>query len=141
MPTMDAVAFDRAASLASAYALQAVEDLHAGKDMPHAAAGTATAHGWSVVVIVTPAAPGDGLDHLTQCDRDCLALLAQATAPLSGHRVRKAMEGRGVGVWGLVTVKRSLAKLRRLRLVSNSRRGQRGYFLVETAPIIRKAAG
>jgi hypothetical protein len=77
MPTMDAVAFDRAASLASA----SVEDLHDSKDVPHAAAGTATAHGWSVVVIVTPAAPGDGIDNLTQCDRDCLALLAQATAP------------------------------------------------------------
>jgi hypothetical protein len=136
---MDATPFDRAASLASAYAVQAVEDLHASKDSPHAAAGTATAHGWNVVVIVTPAAPGDGLDHLTQCDRDCLALLAQCSLPVPVVRVRKLLEQRGIGVWGEATVKRSLARLRRLKLVSNSRRGQRGYFLPESSPIVRKA--
>jgi hypothetical protein len=75
-----------------------------------------------VVVIVTPAAPGDGLDNLTQCDRDCLALLAQATAPMPGVRVRKELEDRHISVWGVATVKRSLSRLRRLKLVSNSKR-------------------
>src|SRR5262249_58196641 len=64
-----------------------------------AAAGS-TAGGWSVVVILTPApAPaGDG-PRLSQCDLDCLALLAQAKEPLSGVRVRKQLDspagGRG----------------------------------------------
>jgi hypothetical protein len=138
---VDVHPFDRAACLATGAASSILDDLKVTSESPHSASATASAHGWSVVVIVTPAAPGDGLDHLTRCDRDCLALLAQATAPLSGRRVRKEMEGRGVGVWGLVTVKRSLAKLRRLRLVSNSKRGQRGYFLPETSPVVRKAAG
>jgi hypothetical protein len=51
------------------------------------------------------------------------------------------MDDRGIGVWGIATVKRSLSRLRRLQLVSNSKRGQRGYFLPESSPIVRKAAG
>jgi hypothetical protein len=138
---VDAIPFDRAVALASAYALQAVEDLHASKDAPHNASGVATAHGWNVLVIVAPATPcqDERPDLLSECDRDCLAQLAQAKEPLSGVRVRRGLEKGGIGVWGIATVKRSLAKLRRLKLVSNSRRGARGYFLPETAPIVRKA--
>jgi hypothetical protein len=136
---VDAIPFDRAASVASAHAGAVLDDLHPTGEPPHAAAATASAHGWSVVVIVTPA--GDGLDGLSECDRDCLKLLAQLTVPMSAVRVRKEMERRGVGVWGIATVKRSLSRLRRLRLISNSKRGERGYFLPETSPIVGKAAG
>jgi hypothetical protein len=136
---VDATPFDRAACLASGAVSSILDDLHATNESPHAAAATGVAHGWSVVVIVTPAAPGDGLDHLRQCDRDCLALLAQCSVPVPVVRVRKLLEQRGIGVWGEATVKRSLARLRRLGLVSNSRRGQRGYYLPESSPIVRKA--
>jgi hypothetical protein len=138
---VDAHHFDRAACLASSLVGGILDDLHATHEPPHAAAAAGSAHGWSVVVIVTPGAAGDGLDHLTQCDRDCLALLAQCSLPVPVVRVRKLLEQRGIGVWGEATVKRSLARLRRLKLVSNSRRGQRGYFLPESSPIVRKSAG
>jgi hypothetical protein len=42
---------------------------------------------------------------------------------------------------GVAAVKRSLARLRRMKLVSNPRRGARGYFLPESSPIVRKATG
>jgi hypothetical protein len=138
---VDALSFDRAACLTSSAVAAILDDLQATQETPHAAAATGGARGWSVVVIVTPAAPGDGLDHLTQCDRDCLALLAQCSLPVPVVRVRKLLEQRGIGVWGEATVKRSLSRLRRLKLVSNSRSGQRGYFLPESSPIVRKAAG
>jgi hypothetical protein len=78
------------ACVASGLVATALDDLHATQQPPRSAAAVGSAHGWSVVVIVTP-------------------------------------------------VKRSLARLRRLKLVSNSRRGQRGYFLPESSPIVRKA--
>jgi hypothetical protein len=37
--------------------------------------------------------------------------------------------------------KRSPSRLRRLKRVSNSKRGSRGYLLPESSPIVRKAAG
>jgi len=46
-----------------------------------------------------------------------------------------------LAVEGIATVKRSLARLRRLTLISNARRGARGYFLPEARPIVKKAAG
>jgi hypothetical protein len=136
---VDAQHFDRAACVASSVVGTILDNLHAIQEPPHAAAACGSAHGWSVVVIFTPAALGDGLDGLTQCDRDCLALLAQTIVPLPGVRVRKELENRHIGVYGVATVKRSLSRLRRLKLVSNSKRGQRGYFLPESSPIVRKS--
>lgn len=107
--------------------------------MPHTATATASANGWTVLVIACPAPVADSTPGLTQCDRDCLTLLAQAAEPLSGVCVRRELEKRGIGVWGLITVKRSLAKLRRLGLVSNARKGARGYFLPEAAPLLGTA--
>jgi hypothetical protein len=86
---VDAHPFDRAACLASSVVGSILDDRHVTQEMPHAAAATGAAHGWSVVVIVTPVGAGDDLDALTQCDWDCLALLAQTTSPMPGVRVRK----------------------------------------------------
>ena len=109
--------------------------------LPHALSLLAQAHGWSALVILTPSALGEGIDGLSQCDRDCLTLLAQATVPLSGVSVRKQLEKRGIGIWGIATVKRSLAKLRKMKLICNSKKGARGYSIPDVSPIVRKAAG
>src|SRR5262245_31614651 len=136
---VDAAPLDRAACLAAAHGAALLADLKASGAAPGHAAFAGSAGGYCVLVIVAPSGPAEGIDGLSQCERDCLALLAQATAPLSAVRVRRELEKRGIGIWGIATVKRALARLRRLGLVSNARRGARGYYLPETSPIVRKA--
>jgi hypothetical protein len=105
---------------------------------PRAEAALRTGRGWTVCLLAFPTPAGaTEPPGLTACDRDCLALLAQAQEPLSGTRARKELEKRSIGIYGLVTVKRSLAKLKRLGLVSNSKRSPRGYFLPENLPLFR----
>jgi hypothetical protein len=92
--------------------------------------------GWTVLVIAFPSPDGQPCPGLTDCDRDCLALLGQVQEPLSGVRVHQQLEERG-DLHGLITVKRSLAKLKQLRLVSNSRTAPRGYYLPEKLPLFQ----
>jgi hypothetical protein len=54
-----------------------------------------------------------------------------AQEPLSGERIRKEMEKQGIGIHSQITVKRTPARLRKEKVVSNSRRSPRGYFLPE----------
>jgi hypothetical protein len=93
--------------------------------------------GWSVLVLTFPTPAGEGEPGLTDCDKDCLALLARADEPLSAARVRRDLERRGIGIWAEVTVKRALAKLKGRGLVCNSRRSRRGYYLPENLPLFR----
>src|SRR5262245_5897938 len=48
--------------------------------------------------------------------------LAQLDEPVSVARAHKEMERRGLAIWSLITVKRCLARLKRLGLVANSAR-------------------
>jgi hypothetical protein len=106
------------------------ELLQAGLSHPDAAVHTGGV--WTVLFAVFPSAPeADNTPPLIECDRNCLTLLARMQRPLSGCRICKEIERQGLGIWGVVTVKRSLAKLKRLDLVCNSRRRPRGYFLPE----------
>jgi hypothetical protein len=111
--------------------------LREAEHTPQPAAALHAAAGWTVLLLVFPTPVGDDEPGLTACDRDCLGLLAQAKEPLSGVRVRAELERRGIAVYGEVTVKRSLAKLRRRGVVSNSRMAPRGYYLPETLPLSR----
>jgi hypothetical protein len=95
--------------------------------------------GWTLLVSLFPTptlAPDAGHD-LTAFDRDCLRLLSVADRPLPAERVRDALEKGGVNIWGLVTVKRSLAKLKRLRVVFNTHKPPRGYYLAEKHTLFR----
>ena len=87
--------------------------------------------------MIAPQAPSEGVAGLSGCDRDCLALLGSADEPLSAARVRDELEQRGDAIHGLITVKRSLAKLRRMKLVSNSKKSPRGFFLPDRLPLLR----
>jgi hypothetical protein len=112
--------------------------LQEAEHTPQPAGALHAAAGWTVLLLVFPTSVGDGEPGLTACDRDCLSLLAQAREPLSGVRVRAELERRGIAVYGEATVKRSLAKLRRRGLVSNSRTAPRGYYLPEILPVSRE---
>jgi hypothetical protein len=98
--------------------------------------------GWCILVAVFPTPTTLDLPSLTDCDRHCLALLAQCSEPLSAVRVRRELERRQVAIYGEVTVKRALARLHRLGVVTNSRRRPRGYALPDTLPLIlRRLSG
>jgi hypothetical protein len=97
--------------------------------------------GWTLLLIASPTQPEGKEFGLTACDRDCLSLLAQTQEPLSGVRARRELERRRIGIYGVVTVKRSLAKLKRLGLISNSPTSPRGYYLPESLPLFRRLAG
>src|SRR5262249_36785544 len=110
---------DRAHSLVGGYARQLLLDLqHAGQ--PRAETALVSEGGWTVLVMSSPSPGGQDVPDLTECDRDCLRLLAGLREPISAVRARKEMEARGIGIYGVATVKRSLARLHlRLKLVCN----------------------
>lgn len=91
-----------------------------------------------MLTLAFPTPPGGGPDDLTDCERDCMALLATASAPLPGRAVRHELEARCIGVHGLTTVKRSLARLKRKGLLRGSKRSPVGYSLNGDLPLYRK---
>jgi len=124
-------------SLVTGYATGLLTDLSQIDESARAEATVEVTERWVVLVAVVPAkqAPETQQTTTTECDKDCLALLAQLQRPLSAARLCKELDKRGI-IWAEITVKRSLAKLRSWGLVSNSRRSPRGYFLPETLPIV-----
>src|SRR5262249_13743613 len=92
---------------------------------------------WSILLAVFPTPADQRLLKLRDCDRDCLSLLAMYDIPLPAEKIRNLLEGRGIGIYSLITVKRALARLKALRLIENSKRKQRGYFLLDTLPLFR----
>jgi hypothetical protein len=50
------------------------------------------------------------------------------------------MKKRGV-LWGEATVKRSLARMKRMNILYNSCKSPNGYFLPEALPLLRHATG
>jgi hypothetical protein len=119
-----------------AHAQACLAALEESGQAPQPEAVLRTAGGWTLLVIASPTQPAGQPLGLTACDRDCLSLLAQTQEPLSGVRVHQQLEKRG-DLHGLITVKRSLAKLKQLRLVSNSRTAPRGYYLPEKLPLFQ----
>src|SRR5262249_28127748 len=62
-----------------------------------------------------PSPAGQDVPDLIECDRDCLRLLGQLRQPMSAVRIRKGMEVRGIGIYGVATVKARLPTCSRLR--------------------------
>ena len=128
---------EKARPVVCKHANACLAELQSSGEAPCPEAAIRAAGGWTVFVLAFATPSGDETPGLTECDRDCLALLAQVREPLSGVRARKELEKRGLGIYGLVTVKRSLVKLKRMHLVGNSKRRPRGYFLPENLPLFR----
>jgi hypothetical protein len=137
---MDSNPIDRVRSLVAGHGHALMADLLKSNAAPRAEAASLNESGWSVLVLAFPCRPAEGTPGLTQCDRDVITLLGQAPEPLPASRIRKDLEQVGIGVYGIATVKRSLARLLRLGIVANSKRTPRGYYLPETLPLVRRAA-
>jgi hypothetical protein len=96
--------------------------------------------GGTVLALAFPSPSTERAADLTDCDRDCLKLLAGADRPLSAVKVHRELRKRHT-LWGETTVKRSLARMKRMKILYNSRVSPKGYFLPEALPIVRRAAG
>lgn len=91
---------------------------------------------WTVVVAVVPNLKSEEAVVLSECDQLCLGILSASQVPLTASVVcRKLKQQPGVWPYALITVKRSLAKLRRAGLISNSRYRPRGYWLARNVPL------
>jgi hypothetical protein len=110
---------DRVRSLVSAYAQECLADLSRAGCVPRADAAVKAGAGWTVLLVAFPTPPGDHEPRLTASDRDCLGYLASACEPLSAARVRRELEKKGLAIHAEITVKRSLARLKRLGLVTH----------------------
>ena len=128
---------DRVRSLLLGYARALADDLAAASSVPRPEAAVEASGGWTVLAFAMPTPAGEDVPGLTDCDRDCLLLLTGAQEPLSAARVCRDLEKRGLGIYAEITVKRSLAKLKRWGLVANRRRAPRGYYLPENLPLFR----
>jgi hypothetical protein len=126
---------DSLVSAVEGYADACLADLRKAGAEPRAVLGARSGGGWTVLLVAMPTPPPDDGAGLTECDRDCLALLARATEPLSAARVRRSLEKQGVGIHAEITVKRSLARLRKRGVVCNSRTRPRGYYLPNNLPL------
>ena len=128
---------DGAQSLAEGYARACLADLLKAGGGTRPGLAVLAEGGWAVFLSVfpapAPAAPGG--PALSDCERDCLLLLSQAQDNLPAARVRDELESRGIGIYAEITVKRALANLhKRLKLVCNSSKRPRGYWLPEASP-------
>jgi hypothetical protein len=92
--------------------------------------------GWTVLVICFPSPASQELPPgLSECDRHCLSMLGQAQQPVSAKWIRRELERQRIEVYGIATVKRSLSKLKKLKLVLSSRKRPRGYSLANHLPL------
>lgn len=138
---MDNETIDPVASVVSGHAEAVLRDLlllaERGLD-PRAFAEVVTLGGWKVRLEVSPAPPEDLVPNLNPCGRAVLSLLWDADSPLSAERVREALEAKGLGIFGLITVKRALRCLHRdHKAIAHSRFRPRGYYLPQRLPLFR----
>src|SRR4051794_23768897 len=128
---------ERAPSCAERYARECVLELSRSAEARRVEGSLQEADGLTVLGLVLPT-PADSLPGgLSECAVDCLRLLAVVKEPLSAERIRKELDRRDIGVYSIATVKRHLARLRRLQIVSNYPKRPRGYYLPEAQPILR----
>jgi hypothetical protein len=137
MPQQESSALDKVHVLVGAHARECLADLGGAGCAPRVEMAVEAGQRWQVLVVAFPTLPGAEVPGLTESARDCLALLAQAREPLSAVRVRRDLERRGVGIYGIATVKRALIKLRQIGFVANSRKSPRGYYLLDHGPLFR----
>lgn len=126
---------DRPLPAVEAYAAACLEDLRKGGGEPRPLLGMRSGGGWTILVVAVPTPPADDHAGLSECQRDCLRFLAEATEPLSAARVRRGLEKWRIGVYSEITVKHALAHLKRCGIVGNNRIRPRGYYLPNHYPL------
>jgi hypothetical protein len=132
---------NRVRSLVGGEAHILLGDLLKAGDAPRLESARLSAEGWTVEVRAFPSSPGEGLEGLSRCEQGCLDLLQQHRAPLPAKLIRKELETRKLGRYSIATVKRALGRLRKLKVISNTRKAPRGYYLVASLPLVRLASG
>jgi hypothetical protein len=132
---------NRVRSLVTGQAHLLIGDLLKAGDAPRVEAARLSADGWTVEVRAFPSGPGEGLEGLSRCEVGCLEVLHQSKEPLVAKLIRKELQVRGMGRFSIATVKRALSHLRRLQVISNTRKAPRGYYLVASLPLVRLASG
>jgi hypothetical protein len=135
---MDDNPIDRVPSLVAGHLHACLADLLKAGAVPRPEAASCVESGWGVVVVAFPALPGEGVSGLNQCDRDLLAMLAKADETMSADRLRRQLDKAGIGAYSLASIKRSLSRLLALKLVANSRRSPRGYYLPHRLPLFSR---
>jgi len=123
---------DRVRSVATSAAHAALADLVRTGEAPRPTNASASGEGWRVTVLVSADA-GDRPD-LTACERDVLSILAGHQGRMSSSKVLSELEQRSL-FHGESTVKRALARLHKLKLLGNSRKAPRGYWLLAVLPL------
>jgi hypothetical protein len=88
-------------------------------------AASETAGGWSVRVHVLPACCWGVIPGLSEVDRECLRFLALLQNPIPAAPLCRAMEDFYKTPFALISLKRSLARLKRGGLVGNRPDGPR----------------
>jgi hypothetical protein len=95
--------------------------------------------GATVVVAAFSPLPDHDAPDLTECDQAVLTLLAGKHITFPAQRIRDELETRGLYICSLDTIKRSLRKLKGLRLIVSSKRKPRGYHLPDDIPLFLSA--
>jgi hypothetical protein len=121
-------------ALVSAQAQAFLASLVQTKEKPRPELALQVGSGWTVLLSVFPTrAVPETRPELTECEHDCLKLLASTRRPMPAERVCIELERQGIGVHSEITVKRALANLhKRLHLIANTRKRPRGYYLPES---------
>jgi hypothetical protein len=105
---------DPVRSLVVAHGSACLAELEQSPSVPRAEATLQNGARWTLLVVALPVPAGQDVPGLTECDRDCLALLARSREPLSAARARRELERGTGGIYAEITVKRS-RRLRRRR--------------------------
>src|SRR5262245_5621694 len=131
---------DKVHSLADGHARACLQEAQRSGDLPRPGVAVQADGGWTVLVAVfpTPVKAAATTPDLSDCERDCITLLSASQKPLTAEKVCYELEAQGIAVYSEISVKRALANLRkRLRLVANTRKRPRGYYLPDTsAPLL-----
>src|SRR5574343_1611317 len=112
-------------SLAVASVHRLLADLVASGVDPCTLVADASAHGWSISLVVGPTAGSPG--SMSRCKRDALSVLSPSVR-LTSPAVLAALESRGLE-HGERTVRGVLAELVRDGIILSSRTAPRGYYL------------
>jgi hypothetical protein len=140
MPDEQEGGVDRVRSIVEALGQGGLAELLQAGEVPRPGLTVRAGGGWTLIVAAFPTPATEQLPDPNSCEKDCLALLAASAQPLAAARARKELERRDFGIYSLITVKRALANLHlRRKLIANSRRRPRGYFLPNVLPLLRSA--
>jgi hypothetical protein len=142
---------DRTSEILTEHARACLEELLRSGVSRHGSVVVASG-GLTVRVSVSPTpprrhprpAPAAGPNvALTDCERDCWELIGSLTREqrrAGAKAICAELEARGIGVYALITVKRSLARLHKeLHLVSYCRKAPGGYYRADIAPLFDAA--